>query len=177
MTRWQFIPYYWFYCKWPLGLSPVWLFWGWQESSTSLHASSAGLNCPLQVSPWTFVLECIKIHYYIIKTNFFPFPSYRRALCSVCFASFINLLLFFPPDLPLAFLLPDYPTAGVWSAPCFQYSFWPNYSCLEFFLIWALLLQPKFAAQHIQASKGEQFQWAKAGSLPTCSSAPWTLEQ
>lgn len=81
----------------------------------------------------------------MIKPNFFPFPSYRRALCSVCFASYINLLLFFPFDLPLGHLLPDYPTVCLQTAPCFQFSLCPNYSCLDFFFY----LRPVVAAAQI----------------------------
>lgn len=90
---------------------------------------------------------------------------------NLCFAPYIHLLLFSPLDLPLDLLLPDYPSACVQSAPCFQFSLWPNYSCLEFFLLWdLLLLQPKFAAQPVEVNSFSEPRY----SLPTCSSSPWT---
>lgn len=108
------------------------------------------------------------------QNQLFPFPFLQKSIV-FCLLCFLHKFIAFLPTWPLALLLPDYPTACARSAPCFQFSFWPNYNHLQIFFIWALLLlQPKFAAEHIQASEGEQFQCAKAHSWPTCSSAPWT---
>lgn len=92
------------------------------------------------------------------KTHTFPFPSYKRAFCSVCLPSYVNLFLFFPLWLPLALVLLDHPTlcVCVCNAPCFYFFLWPDYSCLEI-CIRDLLLQHKAAAQHIRASGGELF--------------------
>lgn len=54
------------------------------------------------------------------KTIFFSFPSYKRALCSICLPPYVNLFLFFPLELPLNHVLAGHPTVCVCTEAAFS---------------------------------------------------------
>lgn len=147
------MPYYWFCWGWSLGLSPGWLWWGWQEGSTSPHASSAGLNCPSQVSPLTFALEHIK-NSLLRDQNQLPFPFLGK---SIVFCLLCSLHYFIA-------ILPTWPTPAL-TIPLHECSLLLvfNFPYGQIAAAWNFYLRPVAAAAQIccTASEGEQFQWAK----------------